>query len=207
MTLKGHTQKKWDRESLKPDEILKCIDVCKTLVERVAIITLADTGMRKNEVIRMLPEWTRFDRGKYGQMTIPVRDDYKEIDESQRKNTKRQFVARGPKTKFERRVALSKRLAEVLKEFYEENDKINMSPNTIYKLCVRVGKDAKLLKRVTPHIFRHAWITNAYEAGVAKERIARRVGHIDSHMVETVYLHLDDEETDSELESGGMLDV
>lgn len=207
MTLKGQKQKKWDRESLTAEEIDLLIDTCESIHEEVIITTLADTGIRKNELVNMREAWCRFDKGKYGQMIIPVRPDYRELSPEARKNVKGDFVARGPKTKFERRVALTRRLSELLQRFFGTHTCVGINGVNIWKFVVALGKTAGLEKRVTPHVFRHSWVTNAYDAGVAKERIARRVGHIDSHMVETVYLHLNDEETDGELEAGGMLDV
>lgn len=207
MTLKGHTQKKWDREPLTNVEVDKCIDACKTLEERVMVCTLADTGCRKNEVLRMRKEWIRFKKGLYGQMTIPVRDDYKPVPEGSRRNADgTTFKPRGPKTKVARRVALTERLSGILREFFRDNEQLYRSGNWAYVLCARVGKAAGIEKRVTPHIFRHSWISNAFAAGVNTTRIGKRVGHIDSHMVEAVYLHIDDDATDAELEAGGMLD-
>ena len=199
---------KWDREALTHEEINRCIENCETLEERVVIIILADTGERKNELLSMRKDWIRFDRGKYGQMTIPIRGDYKPIPPAQRKTAPgEKFKPRGPKTKKARRIAITRRMSEALKEFFDSNDRVKMTPHQIWRLCVRVGKDAGIEKRLTPHIFRHSWITNSFKAGVDTKRIAKKVGHVDSHMVESIYLHLDDDETDAELERGGMLDV
>lgn len=198
---------KWDRESLTIDEIARCIGVCVTLEERVVVTFLADTGARKNELRRLRPDWVKFDHGKYGIMTIPPRDDYKPIPPRQRKNTKVEFIPRGPKTKVTRRVALTHRLSDILREWFTKRAWIMMTDKQIWALCVRIGKDAGIKKRVTAHIFRHSWVSNAYRAGLRPAQIAKKVGHVDARMVERVYLHIDDEETDAELDEGGMLDL
>lgn len=60
-------------------------------------------------------------------------------------------------------------------------------------------------KKITSHIFRHTFITRAVEAGMSKDLIAKQVGHVDTEMIEKVYLHFTQEM--AEQQKKAMLDL
>ena len=187
---------KWKREPLDSDEIEACISACDGVVERAAIVTLADTGMRKNELLSMRRDWVDFDKGI---LTIHVRKDYKEGENIQTK-------ARGPKTKVERRIPMSERLTNALKAFFKGHGRFTYTPKQLWVLCVKVGKLSGTEKRVTPHIFRHSFITRAFYVGGLKPiEISKLSGHANAKMVEEVYLHVDEDETAKKLKESGFL--
>ena len=48
-------------------------------------------------------------------------------------------------------------------------------------------------KKITTHIFRHTFVTNAVQHGVPLMDIARQVGHADEKMIRTIYMHFNRE--------------
>lgn len=180
---------KWDREPLSDAEVAAILTVCETSEDRFIVTFLADTGCRVNELLRYVPEWVDTRVGRYGVLTVPVK-----ATSGQR-----------PKTKKPKSIPLSRRL----RGCFDENPliSINRSPQHVYNVVKRLGKKAGVEKHVTPHIFRHTFITRCYyEGGLKPEEIGALAGHRDGEMVGTVYLHIDAEKTRSKLEDAGFLE-
>jgi len=186
---------KWERIPLTPGEITQVIDATETLEERATITFLADTGCRVNELLRMRYEWFDYDRGKYGVVNVPPKTDAVGV--------------RGAKTKKTKHIPMTKRLARVIQKYCIEYNVSGMfrSPVWVYNVCKRCAKRAGIEKHVTPHIFRHSYITNAfYEGNLKPLEIASLAGHKDASMVEGVYLKINDDITAKKLEDSGWLD-
>ena len=191
--------KKWERESLTPEEIDLVIAAARNEEERAMMTVLADTGMRVNELLRLRKDWVHWRKGSHGVIRIPIKDDYTPVP-----GTK----ARGPKTKRIRNVPMSARLHDVLKAWFAEgHNGFFRTYNHVYNVCVRSGEAAGLKKRVTPHIFRHSFVTAAwYKTELKDAEIGQIVGHKDGRMVRDVYLHIDEKETARKLEESGWLE-
>lgn len=192
------TMKKWERESLTPEEIDLVLDAARDDEERAMISTLVYTGMRVNELLRLRKEWVHWRKGSHGVIRIPVNEDYTPVP-----GTK----GRGPKTKRIRNVPMTARLHDVLKAWFKDHNGFFRTYNHVYNVCVRSGKAAGLKKRVTPHIFRHSFVTAAwYNTDLKDAEIGQIVGHKDGRMVRDVYLHIDEKETARKLEESGWLE-
>ena len=190
--------KKWERESLTPEEIDLVIASTRNEEEEAMITVLADTGMRVNELLRFRRDWAHWRKGPHGEIRIPVNEDYVPVP-----GTK----ARGPKTKRIRNVPMTSRLHDVLKAWFKDHNGFFRTYNHVYNVCVRSGEASGVKKRVTPHIFRHSFVTAAwYNTDLKDAEIGQIVGHKDGRMVRDVYLHIDEKETARKLEESGWLE-
>lgn len=184
---------KWEREPLTPEEIDAVIAAGRDEEERAMMTLLADTGMRVNELLRLRKDWIHWRKGSHGVLRIPVRDDYRPVPGT---------VGRGPKTKKTRNIPLTLRLNEVLRAWFKGHSGFFCTYNHVYNVCVRSGAAAGVALnhskgfRVTPHIFRHSFITNIfYSADLKPQEIGQLVGHVGGGVVESTYLHINEEET------------
>jgi len=185
---------KWERIPLTPDDVTRVIDATETLEERVALTFLADTGCRVNELLRMRRDWFDFGHGKYGVVNVLPKPGSDGV--------------RGAKTKQTKHIPLTHRLNVTMNLWFCSGfDRVMRSSVWVYNICLRCAARAGIEKRVTPHIFRHSYITNAFYEGKLKPlEIAKLAGHVDSKMVETVYLKVNDDITAKKLEDSGWLD-
>ena len=207
---------KWEREPLTDEEITAIFDECSTVEERLIVAFLADTGCRVNELLRVREIWVNWSAGKYGALIVPV----------QATSGKR------PKTKKEKTIPITRRLRDVFTTAKNTPGgiRVDRTPQHIYNVVNRLGEAVGLYTvgkakgrktvytvcagvdhskgwHVTPHIFRHSFITRCYYKGkLDKEEIGALAGHRDGEMVGTVYLHIDSEKTRSKLEDAGFLD-
>lgn len=180
---------KWERVPLTDAEVSAIFDVAETDEDRLIVAFLADTGCRVNELLRLDSSWIKSDVGKYGTLVVPVQAT----------------SGKKPKTKKPKSIPISRRLRDVFDGM--ASIRVNRSPQHVYNVVKRLGKKAGVEKHVTPHIFRHSFITRCYyEGGLKPEEIGALAGHRDGEMVGTVYLHIDDNITRSKLEDAGFLE-
>ena len=194
----------WEREPLTPEETDAVIAAGRSDEEHTMMIVLSDTGCRVNELLRLRTDWCHWRKGTHGVLRIPVKDDYSPVPGTE---------GRGPKTKKARNIPMTLRLHDALKDWFKDHYGFFRTYNHVYNVCVRAGEAVGVAKnhskgfRVTPHIFRHSFITNAfYSANLKPEEIGQLVGHISGAMVESTYLHLDEERTMQKLEASGWLE-
>jgi len=184
---------KWEREPLTDEETAAIFDECSTTEERLIVAFLADTGCRVNELLRLKWGWIDWSVGKYGTLVVPVQAT----------------SGKKPKTKKNKTIPISNRLNAMLMERKEGGGDfgIHRTPQHIYNVVKRLAKKAGITKHVTPHVFRHSFITRCYyKGGLKPEEIGALAGHRDGEMVGTVYLHIDSEKTRSKLEEAGFLE-
>lgn len=197
--------KKWERESLTPEETDAVIAAARNDEERAMMTVLADTGMRVNELLRLRKEWVHWKKGTHGVIRIPIKEDYTPVPGT---------TGRGPKTKRIRNVPMSARLRDVLRAWFKDrHNGFFRTATHVYNVCVRSGKAAGVCAahgkgfRVTPHIFRHSFITAAwYKTDLRDAEIGQLVGHKDGKMVRERYLHIDEEITNKKLDESGWLE-
>jgi len=167
--------KKWERESLTPEEIDLVLAAARNDEERAMITVLVYTGVRVNELLRLRKDWVHWRKGTHGIIRIPVNEDYTPVP-----GTK----GRGPKTKKIRNVPMTSGLHDVLKAWFKEHNGFFRTYNHVYNVCVRSGEVAglytskklehgvefKVCKGInhapgwhfTPHINRHTYVTQVW---------------------------------------------
>ncbi len=108
---------------------------------------------------------------------------------------------------------MTAQLRDVLRVWFKDHGGFFRTSTHVYNVCVRSGEAAGVCGahskgfRVTPHIFRHSFISRVYyEGGLRPEEIGQLVGHASGEMVEKVYLHLDETVTQTKLENSGFLE-
>jgi integrase/recombinase XerD len=65
-----------------------------------------------------------------------------------------------------------------------------LEPSGVLQLVHELAYRARLEKKVSPHTFRHSYITWALSKNMNIEVIRRIVGHADTSLISTVYGHL-----------------
>lgn len=197
------------------EDVSSMVDACETREETLIMCFLPETGCRENEMLRFTPEWIDWGEWKYGSITVPVKAT----------------SGAKPKTKKIKKIPMSKTLREVLidivndkewaKDMRTRGDAVRVrgtryvpkdaiivrSPQHIWNVVRRVAKRAGITKRVYPHLFRHYYITRCYYEGkLEPNEIAELAGHAGPEMVNSVYLHIDSEKTNTKLEDSGFLE-
>jgi len=153
------------------DALLACV---KSLKHRTVLLTLYAAGLRLSEATHL---------------RIP------DID-----SARMQLIIRGGKGARDRRVPLSPRLLQALREYWTtvrspqylfpgRTFDVPLSATTIQKMCKQAAAAAGLSKHVTPHTLRHSYATGLLEAGVDLLTIGRLLGH-KSFSTTLIYLHV-----------------
>lgn len=168
-------------EVLSTQEVEALLLCVKSLKHRTVLLTLYGAGLRIGEATRL---------------TIP------DID-SQRK----QLSIRSGKGQKDRRVPLSPRLLEALRDYWRGErpptylfpgitQDVPLAHTTIQKMIKQAAREAGIRKRVTPHTLRHSYATGLLEAGVDLLTIGRLLGHR-SFSTTLIYLHVRQPHLDS----------
>ena len=162
---------------LSQQEVAILIDSAPYPFDRVVLMTLYGTGVRRAELTHL--KITDIDSER---MVVRVR---------------------GGKGRKDREVMLSPKLLEALrdhwrrykpKEWLFPGGKWHKSPKPIttkvaWQVCQRAAKRAGLEKKVHPHILRHCFATHLLEAGADLRTIQMMLGHHDLEET-TIYLHV-----------------
>lgn len=161
-------------EVLSHDEVEALLSCVKSLKHRTLMLTLYGAGLRLGEGSRL---------------TIP------DID-----SARKQLCIRSGKGQKDRRVPLSPRLLEALRDYWRAEQPprylfpgrtpdVPLSGTTIQKMIKQAAREAGINKRVTPHTLRHSYATGLLEAGVDLLTIGKLLGHA-SFSTTLVYLHV-----------------
>ncbi len=162
---------------LSQEEVTRLINASSTLFERMLLMILYGTGMRRAEVARL---------------------KLADID-SQRMVI---HVVNGKGGK-DRDLPLSPALLETLRAHWRwlkprtylfpsrchRDCERPISDKIVWRSCTEAAKRAGIRKRVTPHLIRHSWATHLLEAGTDLRAIQLLLGHEDLE-VTARYLHL-----------------
>jgi len=162
---------------LSREEVTQLIDAARTPGERILLMTLYATGVRRSELTHL----------KIG-----------DID------SQRMVVhIRGGKGRKDRDVMLSPKLLTALRthwRFYHRKSSTWLFPSnyrkdrpidtkTVWYACQKAAKRAGIQKHVHPHTLRHCFATHLYEAGTDLRAIQVLLGHED--LKDTLlYVHL-----------------
>ena len=164
---------------LSPEEVAQLIDAARTPYQRILLMTLYATGVRRTELAR-----------------LKVSD----ID-SQRMV----LHIQGGRGRRDRDVMLSPKLLQALRQYWrglKRKPSTWLFPNhrwhsvdtpidskVIWYACQQAARRAGLKKDVHPHTLRHCFATHLLEAGADLRRIQILLGHHDLKET-TVYLHV-----------------
>jgi len=152
--------------SLERFEIERIIDSAKNLKEKVILVLLADTGIRRQELLDIRCEHIDFEK-------------------------RRLHISSGKRSK-ERHVPLSARCIDLLRIYIQSrkegflirsNHRYRMSRSNLNALAAKVAKRAGVLspcparKHVSPHLFRHSFSRIALNEGMPVNQLSAILGH------------------------------
>ena len=162
---------------LSQEEVAQLIDAGRTPCERILLMTLYATGVRRSELTHL--KISDIDSQR---MVVHIRDG---------------------KGRKDRGVMLSPKLLTALRtdwRFYHRQSSTWLFPSnyrkdrpidtkTVWHACQKAAQRAGLQKRVHPHTLRHCFATHLYEAGTDLRAIQVLLGHED--LKDTlIYVHL-----------------
>jgi integrase/recombinase XerD len=165
---------------LSPEEVTQLIDAARTPYQRILLMMLYATGVRRTELAR-----------------LKVSD----ID------SRRMVIhIQGGKGRRDRDVMLSPKLLEALRQYWrglKRKPRTWLFPNkrrqkhadapidskVVWYACQQAAKHAGLKKALHPHTLRHCFATHLLEAGADLRTIQMLLGHHDLKET-TIYLHI-----------------
>lgn len=178
------------KRSLSPAEIKALLKASHTHWLWIAPIILLCTGMRRSELLGL--DWADVDliNGE-----IHITKGYVKLPKSSNN------IVNPPKTQGSKRtIPIDKTLVSLLKDYKEihgkgrtyvisqqrQNKRVNPRDfDTILKRwCRQAG-----IENITSHYFRHTFATMAYEEQQQTLTIAKQLGHVNTRMVEEIYIH------------------
>ena len=162
---------------LSQEEVAQLIDAARTPCERILLMTLYATGVRRSELTHL--KISDIDSQR---MVVHIRDG---------------------KGRKDRDVMLSPKLLTALRtdwRFYHRQSSTWLFPSnyrkdrpidtkTVWHACQKAAQRAGLQKRVHPHTLRHCFATHLYEAGTDLRAIQVLLGHEDLRDT-LIYVHL-----------------
>jgi len=165
---------------LSPEEVAQLIDAARTPYQRILLMMLYATGVRRTELAR-----------------LKVSDI----------NSRRMVIhIRGGKGRRDRDVMLSPKLLEALRQYWrglkrkpttwlfpnkrrQKNTDAPIDGKVVWYACQQAAKRAGLKKAIHPHTLRHCFATHLLEAGADLRTIQILLGHHDLKET-TIYLHV-----------------
>ena len=158
------------REPLRTEEADQLCQACNTMLEKMIIWILMDTGLRVSELCSLKAQdilWQQKSlriSGKGGPY--------------------------GKKTK-KRVVPMSNRVRTLLEHYYALNDNFPVGTRQVQKIVKEIANKAKITKEVTPHILRHTFATLALQKGISLASVQKALGH-DRLETTAIYLNFTD---------------
>lgn len=172
----------WKREPLSESELTRLIDATETLDEEFTIQTLAKTGLRADEFSHLKSEWIDWQKDV---LRVPPESDGWTPKTS---HAVRSIPIKDPDTR------------RVMRRYFEYNESVNVSRQTVYRRVVRVAERTNITKKVTPHVLRHTYGTLIASRGATAQYIRQTMGHADLSSANT-YLQYSGAQLDEEAES------
>lgn len=158
------------REPLRAEEADKLCQACKTMLDKLIIWTLIDTGLRVSELCSLTPR-----NILWQQKTLRISG---------------KGGPYGKKTK-KRVVPMSKRVHALLEHYFAINDSFPVGVRQVQKIVKLVANRAKITQEVTPHVLRHTFATLALQKGISLASIRKALGH-DRLETTAIYLNFTD---------------
>lgn len=166
------------REPLLAEEADELANACESVVEKLVVWTLLDTGLRVSELCSLTPQ-----NIQWQQRSIRVRGKG------------------GPygKRSKQRVVPMSRRVRAILEPYFALNQTFPVGIRQVQKLVKRAANRARISRDVTPHVLRHTCATLMIQRGISLAAIQKILGH-DRLSTTAIYLNLTDEHVVSEYE-------
>ncbi|NNM59468.1 MAG: tyrosine-type recombinase/integrase [Legionellales bacterium] len=158
------------REPLRAEEADKLCQVCETLLEKLIIWTLLDTGLRVSELCSLTPQHILWQQkslritGKGG--------------------------PHGKKSK-KRVVPMSKRVQTLFEHYFAIHNEFPVGTRQAQKIVKQIANRAQIVQEVTPHILRHTFATLALQKGISLAAVQKILGH-DRLATTSIYLNFTD---------------
>ena len=158
------------REPLREEEADKLCQACETMLEKLIVWTLIDTGLRVSELCTLTPRnilWQQKSlriSGKGG---------------SYGKKTKRRVVP------------MSNRVKALMEHYFAINNKFLVGARQVQKIVKSIANKANISQLVTPHILRHTFATLALQKGISLASVQKALGH-DRLETTAIYLNFTD---------------
>lgn len=158
------------REPLRAEEADRLCQACETLLEKLIIWSLIDTGLRVSELCGLTPQHIQWQ-----QKTIRVTG---------------KGGPHGKKSK-KRAVPMSKRVQTLLEHYFAIHDDWPVGIRQVQKIVKQVANRARLTQEITPHILRHTFATIALQKGISLAAVQKILGH-DRLTTTAIYLNFTD---------------
>jgi integrase/recombinase XerD len=158
------------REPLRTEEADKLCHACETVLEKLIIWILLDTGLRVSELCGLNPQ-----NILWQQKTIRISGK----DGPYGKLSKKRIIP------------MSKRVQTLLEHYFAINDKWPIGKRQVQKIVKRVANRAKLTQNITPHILRHTFATLTLQKGISLAAVQKMLGH-DRLTTTAIYLNFTD---------------
>lgn len=158
---------------ISEEDVIRLLGACNNLKHQCIVAMIYSSGLRRSELLNL--KLGDVDLERY---IVHIRD------------------AKGKKS---RHSILSKKLANVLKQYYleykptfwlfEGRNGQKLSAESVTKIIKRAAEKAMLKKDVTPHILRHSFATHLLDKGVDIRYIQELLGH-NSVATTEIYTHV-----------------
>ena len=160
----------YTREPLKIEDADKLSSACESVLEKLIIWSLLDTGLRVSELCSLTPE-----NILWQQKAIRI---------------KGKGGPYGKKSKV-RMVPLSNRVFVLFEHYFALNNKFPIGDRQAQKIVKSIANKARISKEVTPHILRHTFATIALQKGISLATIQKILGY-DRLSTTAIYLNFTD---------------
>src|SRR5258708_11738515 len=167
------------REPLTQEEATRLANACTRALEKLAVWTLLDTGLRVSELATLTKDY--LDLQMHLLMIYGKGGPY------------------GTKSK-RRIIPLSPRVQPLIEGHLALHDRFGKSSRTIQRLIKQVANRAKISRPVTPHVLRHTFSVTAVQKGISLPALQKLLGH-DRLTTTEIYLNLSPEEAIREFQS------
>ncbi len=170
---------------LSRDELERLEEAADNERDRLIIRVLADTGMRAAELCALTPaDVIRRDRQAYLRVQGKgERDRLVPVLPDMVRRIERYVRTLRPKDARTDRLFVSRRRGR-------RGDYDPLTPSGLLQVVQAAADRAELKKRVTVHLLRHSFITNALRGRMDSMQLAAIVGHNSLRMIQQVYAHL-----------------
>lgn len=158
------------REPLLAEDADRLCQACDSMLEKLIIWTLLDTGLRVSELCALEPKNINWQQKS-------LRIDGK-------------GGPYGKKSK-KRVVPMSRRVETLLGHYFALNEHFPVGPRQVQKIVKSVANKAKIAQSITPHILRHTFATLALQKGISLASVQKALGH-DRLETTAIYLNFTD---------------
>lgn len=154
------------REPLTDSEQDRMVNKCETLIEKLIVFTLLDSGLREAELVNLKKDNIQWQRGS---MVVWGKGDKRRV------------------------VPLSNRVKMLLENYYVGNNELRLSLSKVYRTVKKVAEKAMISKNVSPHVLRHTFAMGSLQGGVSIVALQKLLGH-SSIQTTMIYLNMNNEE-------------